>query len=266
MDYTHFHLVCGCSEYKKAEFDSTIDSMDKDLKNWQKSVEKYRKQYPHLNYYTSQQLLDLRKELGKLKKNPESVASHSLKQLLLSVTPNPSHVQISSSLHNAVKTMNKNMTPLGIPVQNRNIFNTKSALPAFDLCSLSDERKELLKSLRDDYDFKVSVILAAFSELEEDADEDEVREWCEENEHKFKDEEDVELSAMEIMDTDEEDAISEDNPLVLELHEEEGYSLEIAIEAVRKAKQNLQIAREIASDLHVGRYTEANASNNEYDW
>ena len=41
MDYTHFHLVCGCSEYKKAEFDSTIVSMEKDLAEWQKNVEKY---------------------------------------------------------------------------------------------------------------------------------------------------------------------------------------------------------------------------------
>lgn len=251
MDYTHFRLVCGCSEYKKAEFDATIDSMDRNLKEWQKNVEKYRKQYPHLNYYTSQQLFDLRKELGNLKKNSKSVASHSLKQLLLSVTPNPSHVKVSSLLNNAIKTMSKNLTSPGIPVQHRSIFNAKSPLPTFDPSSLSDKRKEVLKALREDFDYKVPIILAAFSELEEDADEDKVREWCEENEYKFKDEEDIELSTMRPVDTNEEENISENDPLVSELLEEE-YSLEIALEAVQKAKKDPQLAREIASDLNVG--------------
>ena len=266
MDYTHFHLVCGCSEYKKAEFDSTIASMEKDLAEWQKNVEKYRKQYPHLNYYTSQQLLDLRKELGKLKKNPESPTSHALKQLLLSVTPNPSQPKIAFALSNAVKTMSKNTSSLGMQVEQKNNFGAKSAVPAFDLTSLNEERKEILKALRDDYDFKVSVILAAYSELEEDADEDDVREWCMEHEHEFKDDDDVDLSAaMSAESNEDEDPIAADNPLVLELLEEE-YSQEIAFEAVQKAKQDPQLAREIASDLNVGRYTDTSASVEEHEW
>uniref|UniRef100_A0A1X7THY6 Death domain-containing protein n=1 Tax=Amphimedon queenslandica TaxID=400682 RepID=A0A1X7THY6_AMPQE len=263
VDYTHFRLVCGCSEYKKKDFDSTIKSMENDLKDWQKNVEKYRKQYPHLNYYTSQQLFDLRTELGSLKKDPKSVASQSLKQLLLSVTSNPSHAKIFSSLNNAVKTMSKNLTSL--EVQHKNIFNTKFPLPTFDPSSLSDERKKVLKALLEDYKFKVSVILAAFSELEEDADEGKVFDWCVDNEHKFKDVEDVELStAVKSIDTSEEDGISENNPLVLELLAEK-YSLKIAIEAVQKAKQDPQLAREIASDLYVGK-TETNTLSSEYEW
>ena len=226
IDYTHFQLVCGCSEYKKAEFDSTIASMEKNLAEWQKNVEKYRKQYPHLNYYTSQQLLDLRKELGKLKKDPKSFASHALKQLLLSVTPNPSQSKIASALTNAVKTMSNKTSSVRMQVQQKNNFSGKSAVPSptFDLIALSKKRKEILKALRDDYDSKVSVILAAFSELEEDAD----------------------------------------DPLLLEPLEE-GYSLEIAIEAVQKAKQNPQLAREISFD-YVEWYIENSASFDEHEW
>ena len=258
--------MCGCSEYKRAEFDSTITSMENNLVEWQKNVEKYRKQYPHLNYYTSQQLLDLRKELGKLKKDPKSFASHELKQLLLSVTPNPSQSKITFALSNAMKAMSKNTSSSGMKVKQTNVFSTKSVTPAFDLTALSEERKEILKALRDDYDFKVFVILAAFSELEEDADEDDVREWCMEHEHEFKDEDDVDLSAvMSAESNEDEDPIAEDDPLVLELLEED-YSLEIAIEAVQKAKQDPQLAREIASDLIVGRYTETSASVDEHKW
>ena len=232
--------MCGCSEYKKAEFDSTIASMEKDLAEWQKNVEKYmfRKQCPHLNYYTSQQLLDLRKELGKLKRNPESPASYLLKQLLLSVTPNPSQSKIASALSNAV--MSNSTSSVRMQVQQKNNFNGKSAAPSttFDLITLSKKRKEIIKALRDDCDFKVSVILAAFSELEEDADEEDVHEWCMEHEHEFKD--------------------------VLEPLEEV-YSLEIAIEAVQKAKQNPQLAREISFD-YVGWYTENSASVDEHEW
>ena len=53
-------------------------------------------------------------------------------------------------------------------VQQKNNFGAKSAVPAFDLSSLNEERKKILKALRDDFDFKVSVILAAYSELDED--------------------------------------------------------------------------------------------------
>ena len=266
IDYTHFHLVCGCSEYKKAEFDSTIASMENDSAEWQKNVKKYREKYTHLNYYTSQQLLDLRKELGILKKNPEFPASRLLKQLLLSVTPNPSQSKIASAISNAVKNMSKNASSIGMQLQQKNNFSVKSAVPAFDLTSLSEERKGILKAFRDDYDFKVSVILAAYSELEEDADEDDVREWCIEHEHEFKDEEEVDLSAVMSAESNEnEDPIAEDDPLVLELLEEE-YSLVIAIEAVQKAKQDPQLAREIASELNVGRYTETSASVEEHEW
>ena len=265
IDYTHFHFVCGCTEYKRTEFDSTITSMEKDLAEWQKNVKNYRKQYPHLNYYTSQQLLDLRKELGKLKKNPESPASHALKQLLLSVTPNPSQSKIASALSNAVKTMSKNISSLEMQVQQKNNFSAKSAVPIFDLTALSEEKKEIFKTLHDDYVLKISVILAAYSELEEDAEEEEVREWCMEHEHEFKDEDDVELLVMSAESNEDEDPIAEDNPLVLELLEE-GYSLEIAIEAVQKAKQDPQLAREIASDLNVGRYTDTSTSVDEHEW
>ena len=264
IDYTHFHLVCGCSEYKKAEFDSTIASMENDSAEWQKNVKKYREKYTHLNYYTSQQLLDLRKELGMLKKNPEFPASRALKQLLLSVTPNPSQSKIASAISNAVKNMSKNASSIGMQLQKKKNFSAKSAVPAFDLTSLSEERKEILKAFRNDYDFKVSVILAAFSELEEDADEEEVREWCMEHEHEFKDEEEVDLSVIMSAESNE-DLIAKDNPLVLELLEEE-YSLVIAIEAVQKAKQDPQLAREIASELNVGRYTETSASVEEHEW
>ena len=245
IDYTHFYLVCGCSEYKKAEFDAEIADMEKNLLEWQKKVSKYRQLYPHLNYFTSQQLLDLRKELGKLKQDPNSPASLALKQLLLSVNPNPSQSKIASALSNAVKTMINN-------TKQENVSSNKSVI-----AHLNDKRISILHTLHYDYEFKASLIIAAFSKIE-DADEDKIRAWCEDNECEFKDEEDIDLSAM--ASDDESYSINETHPLVQTLILEEKYSPEIAIEAVQSAKQDPQLAREKAYDLFVGR------SSSEYKW
>ena len=261
VDYTHFRLECGCSQYKKAEFDKMILEMEEALANWQRSVQSHRKKYPHLNYYTSQQLLDLRQEFGKLKKNPDSTASTKLKQLLLSVTPQPDQSKINIALSNVMKQFATNDMTSVKPKEKKSI-GTLSVTSQLDPSSFNEQQRKIYNTLTKIDEYKVSVVLAAFSELGEDADEDTLQDWCMENESKFKDEEDIVLPETTNTNEEEEEEITEDNPLVLELIEEE-YDTKIAIEAVKIAKGDLQTAREIAADLNLGREINITTKNEE---
>ena len=261
VDYTHFRLECGCSQYKKAEYDKMILEMEEALANWQRSVQSHRKKYSHLNYYTSQQLLDLRQEFGKLKRNLDSTASTKLKQLLLSVTPQPDQSKIIIALSNVMKQFATNDMRSVKPKEKKSI-GTLSVTSKLDPASFNEQQRKIYNTLTKIDEYKVSIVLAAFSELGEDADEDTLQDWCMENESKFKDEEDIVLPETTNTNEEEEEEITGDNPLVLELIEEE-YDTKIAIEAIRIAKGDSQRAREIAADLNLGKEIKVTTNNKE---
>ena len=252
VDYTHFYLECGCCKYEKTQFDEVISSMKCKLDEWQKTLEKYRKQYPHLNYYTSQQLLDLQIELGKLKKDPQFIVSDKLKQLLLSVNPDPNQSKISIAIKNAVLKEDTSSTS-DVHVSESSLHPSK----------LTNEQKDIFSTLTIDDGYADLLVLSAFLELETDANERTLREWCAKNEHKYED--CVPDSALPIMNNSQDKfSVSQDDPSVLKLIDEE-YSEEIAIKAVTQARGDMQLAREIALSCSAGKTYRSNTLN-EPEW
>ena len=258
VDYTHFTLECGCSEYKKDELDKKIAEMDEALCSWQKRVQSHRKKYPHLNYFTSQQLLDLQQELGKLKKDTESQASVKLMQLLLSVTPQPTHEKIVTSLKHATETVQaaKSTQRSGRSSVSpaRGIL---SSTAQFNYANLKHEQKVIYNTLIKEDGYKTVVVVNAFQEVREDADEDDLREWCMDNEHKYKDDDsDVHIITETVTtDHEEKEEITEDHPLVKELVED-GYDVNTALKAVEYSKGDPEKAPEIALALQLGKSPE----------
>lgn len=260
VDYTHFRLECGCSEYKKAEFDKQISKMETALENWERSVQNHRKKYPHLNYYISQQLLDLQQELGKLRNNPKSEMSTKLKQLLLSVTTQPDQSSVLTAIENAANQCDDTGSSLLLQGMLANEKKSISTLAvSLDPSKFIDEQKEVYDTLTKFDGYKVTLVLNAFMECGQDADEETLREWCIDNESKYKDVEDIVISES----TEIEEDIAEDDSLVQELIDE-AYSTKIAIEAVKKAKGDSQAAREIAAALELGKSTALNTDENEW--
>ena len=233
--------------------------MEGALANWQESVQSHRKKYPHLNYYTSQQLLDLRQELGKLKKNLSSTVSTKLKQLLLSVTPQPKQSKIIIALTNATKQDATDDMSLCIQQRRSRLTGILAVTSQLDPSSFNEKQRRIYDTLTQIDEYKESVVLSAFSELGEDASEDTLREWCMENESKFKDEKGAVIPGSG-------DEIVEDNPIVLELMEEE-YDIKTALKAAKLSKGDLQTAREVAADLYIGKeITKITENEEENEW
>ena len=267
IDYTHFKLECGCSEYSREELEKIIEMLKIALFTWDKKLSKQRKNYPELNYYTSQQLLDLQKEFGKLNNDPDLIPSEKLKLLLLSVTPLPTSEKIRISISHAMAKLKEAEASKSSTKSEAKAISTIVSAPvtaSTTISDLSDEQKEIFENLKD-MDMKATVIMAAFDALGEGATEDELMEWCFSNEHKYSaEDDDDDLPDIATGDTDEEEDVAEDHPVVMELLEEE-YSLKVAIEAVKKAKGDTQTAREYAAQLDMGKEIVKQTSTNEDD-
>ena len=265
IDYTHFKLECGCSEYSREELEKIIEMLKTALFTWDKKLSKQRKSYPELNYYTSQQLLDLQKEFGKLNNDPDLIPSEKLKLLLLSVTPLPTSEKIRISISHAMAKLKEAEVSKSSTKSEAKAISTIVSAPvtaSTTISDLSDEQKDIFENLKD-MDMKATVIMAAFDALGEDATENELMEWCFNNEHKYSAEDDDDLPDIATGDTDEEEDVAEDHPVVMELLEQE-YPLKVAIEAVKKAKGDTQTAREYAARLDMGKEIVKQTSTNEW--
>ena len=257
IDYTHYTLTFGCSQYTKKEIENHISKLESTLVDWRKSVQTHRKKYPQLNYYTSQQLLDLQKEIGKLKKNPQEKPSCKLMLLLLSVTVNPHPDKISraiaflasqsSDITKKVKIAPKSVSVITKVSEKKKTFN-----------DLREKEKEIYNTLTSVDDYSPFLVLQAFEACPKNADEDELRLWCMDNESKVK-KEDEELVVPDDVSTDQQDdpEITPDDPLVKELLEEE-YNLDIAIKAVKLSKTMNISPHEAVLSLDLGRSIETN--------
>ena len=67
MKYTEWELRFHCAVDMVDTLQQQAKDMEEELQVWEDQVRQTRKQYYELNYYTTLQLLTLRKELGRLK-------------------------------------------------------------------------------------------------------------------------------------------------------------------------------------------------------
>ena len=259
IDYTHYTLQFGCSQYKKKDIDEHISKLDKTLIDWKKSVQSHRKKYPQLNYYTSQQLLDLQKEFGKLKKDPSLRPSCKLMLLLLSVTSNPSESRISRAI-SLIASMSQGCSDRAAKsiISHRPIATLGLEERRLNVGVLSEKEKELYDTLTSDDHYSPALVLRAFEASPKDADEDDLRFWCMDNESKFSEDEQSEVFVPDSVGTNQHDGIevTADDPLVKELLDED-YDLNIAIEAVKISKTTSIDMREAVLSLDLGKSPQA---------
>ena len=202
--------------------------MEDDLKVWENEVKESRSHHYELNYYTTLQLLRLRKELGLVQQNPTRPVDPQILALLESISPEVT----SGSVQSVISSLEEQLldlqatatlvpeesiqeepvdseitddfsgTPLSTEHQTAAVevpspsFSsvrrlTCSDKPHLTQNELSDSQKKVFADLVEYQEYPRLLVLKAFEQLPDNANLYDIQDWCDEYEgmYSFKDEE-----------------------------------------------------------------------------
>ncbi len=192
-------------------------SMEKDLDEWKTQISRQRQLFYHLSYYTTIQLLTLRRELGcykedshsKISIKPEVVAllqsisrditginvkedlcritalymyneqnESSQESAKISTADGKGHKLANSSKFDA----NQSEQNLGVSKILSKIMNDEASShlpkPLLTKSELTDTQQAILANIKQNNDFPTNIILLAFDRCAKADDEDVIEEWC----------------------------------------------------------------------------------------
>ena len=193
-----------------------FQEMEKDLEDWKKTVAEKREEYYSLNYYTTQQLLHLRKELGSFKNHDHKLPMKQevialLQCLSQEITQEMVEVQLCgvdeemevTTGYPTEDTLSKGTgldNDLNISHSSGGSDNQSSATGMLDVVmkaassgphpqlnenDLTDKQMAILVNLKTSYGFSRNLILLAFERCAKSDLEETVLEWCSEHQDDF---------------------------------------------------------------------------------
>ncbi|XP_022796391.1 E3 ubiquitin-protein ligase rnf213-alpha-like isoform X1 [Stylophora pistillata] len=212
MDWNQeFHCskdqVAGESIAEELEEESSF--METCYMNWKNKVSDARKEYRELNYFTTQQLMILRKEIAKVcHSNDLAMSDIQVLTLLESVRPNLTSEQLKSAIERAFKDTDMLENARGtapLPsfthalsrcemVTRKSVFDNNSdtstsSSTAFSVCQVqtvslkkpkpreTSKIQKFLNAAADD-GYSEQIAVAALASLGDDAEEDDLLLWC----------------------------------------------------------------------------------------
>ena len=193
----------------KKELDNERSVMEKCYKNWKKKVSDARKEYRELNFFTTQQLMTLRKEIATVcHSNDLAMSNIQVLSLLESVRPSLTSEQLKSAIERAFKATKLLKNARGaaelpsfthVPsddemVTRRTMFDNNnyvgtSSSTATSTCQVqtasvkkpkpkeTSKIQSFLNAAADD-GYSEQIALAALARLGVDAEEDDLLLWC----------------------------------------------------------------------------------------
>ena len=193
----------------KKELDNERSVMEKCYKNWKKKVSDARKEYRELNFFTTQQLMTLRKEIATVcHSNDLAMSNIQVLSLLESVRPSLTSEQLKSAIERAFKATkllenargaaelpsfthvpsDDEMVTRRTMFDNNNYVGTSSST-ATSTCQVqtasvkkpkpkeTSKIQSFLNAAADD-GYSEQIALAALARLGVDAEEDDLLLWC----------------------------------------------------------------------------------------
>ena len=193
----------------KKELDEESSFMEKCYKNWKKKVSDARKEYRELNFFTTQQLMTLRKEIATVcHSNDLAMSNIQVLSLLESVRPSLTSEQLKSAIERAFKATkllenargaaelpsfthvpsDDEMVTRRTMFDNNNYVGTSSST-ATSTCQVqtasvkkpkpkeTSKIQSFLNAAADD-GYSEQIALAALARLGVDAEEDDLLLWC----------------------------------------------------------------------------------------
>ena len=193
----------------KKELDNERSVIEKCYKNWKKKVSDARKEYRELNFFTTQQLMTLRKEIATVcHSNDLAMSNIQVLSLLESVRPSLTSEQLKSAIErafNATKLLENARGAAELPsfthvpsddemVTRRTMFDNNnyvgtSSSTATSMCQVqtasvkkpkpkeTSKIQSFLNAAADD-GYSEQIALAALARLGVDAEEDDLLLWC----------------------------------------------------------------------------------------
>ena len=179
--------------------------MEKELQNWKKTVDFARQEFYELNYYTTVQLVTLRRELS-MEKTASNVATKVL-MLLQSISTQVTSgivrdvvssviTSAASGLECAVQSDQSEVVSesvAAIPVENSHIVTRPKLfpdMPKLTDAELTDDQRVILEFVTRTLDCSKLLVLKAFECHEKVMDKFDYRTWCAEHLEAFEFEED----------------------------------------------------------------------------
>ncbi len=171
--------------------------MERDLKDWRSAIRQQRNDFYHLNYFTTLQLLSLRKELGCFKETTDKHIKLEIMALLLSVSRDITTQIVKEAviailseqtaldqLSEDSLTHKANFNDLKHNRRNKPSIKNASVIlnsdipdPLLTIEDLTDNQKTILVNIKQNYCFRTKLVLLAFERCAE-TDNEELVEWC----------------------------------------------------------------------------------------
>ena len=237
--YIRRSIRFNCFNIEVKQLKEELQKMEEDLREWQQDIGHNRRKYYHLNYYTSEQLLLLRKELGKLNEDSTAELNVQVLYLLQSVCSCPTKVRILGALQKVEKTkqsestsdevLSEKINPEELPVLQKKVYDT-----------LINEFSEMKTP---------NLVIAGINAVELNWNEEEhlemyirhVRGWCMEKESDYMGtggrQSDIQTNSHKTLQGDFQ-VIQEEDPRVQVLVKEDHFTVAIAIAAVQRIAQH----------------------------
>ena len=221
------------ADQRVKELQAYAKTMEDDLDSWEKKVKKSRSRHYELNYYTTLQLLRLRKELGLVHQSPTKMVDPQILALLESISPavTSSNVQgIIGSLQRQLINLqlqaedseeNTQTEPADItttedlsgstelhaasststemqPTSRLSSVKPPSDRPQLTEKDLNDDQKKIFTDLVEYKKYEELLVLKAFEQLPAESNLYDIQDWCDEKdgEYNFEDEEEEEETAI----------------------------------------------------------------------
>ena len=198
------------------ELQNMASKMEKDLTEWKDEVKGMRKEFYQLNYFTTQQLLQLRKELGRFKNpnvrgsvKPQVVAllqciSHDITSdivieqvhIATAILKEQSMAEKQYSQEKVIPVatgiadiITQDMSNTAEPILSEHVpklsLATSGPQPTLREDELTDKQRSIVDNLKESAGFHRKLVMFAFERCAKPDMEEEVEAWCNEHEDEF---------------------------------------------------------------------------------
>ena len=178
--YIGFVVKFRCATVELSKLESVYEEMKHDFTFWSSKCDNFRNKCSQLNYFTSEQLLYLQKELAAVNLGDDTCqCSVKLLTLLQSVNPNVDSKVVLQSLRNAKESTQIHDHQL--QQQGLSIIHKKSLLSEQRLQNLTPYQMEVCKELKKDSGFKMRLLIRGLGEISAETTDSPInilRKWC----------------------------------------------------------------------------------------